>query len=62
MTAKAGKSEIQAGRLETQTGADVVVLSPKFTGQAGSLETQTEFVCCSLEGELLFLRETDFCQ
>lgn len=36
----------------------VIVKARKSEIQAGILETQTGFVCCSLEAELLFLTDT----
>ena len=37
----------QAGRLDVEARVDVAVLSPR-------LETQGEFLCCTLEAEFLF--------
>lgn len=50
----------QASKMEIQMRVEFAVLSLKFVGQAGRLETQAALVCFRLEAEFL-VRNTSFC-
>lgn len=43
---------MEAGKSETQGGVEVIVLSPKFVGHVGRLETQAGFLCYAFEADI----------